>query len=172
MCLCSRAALRTPAAATSCIVKSHRELPGQKIDATVENDLIFLRGTVKDLTSAQRAVAIASSLGKPVNLLYVNVPPPDAQILLKVRFASVDRSLSTQLGLNLFSTGATNTLGSVTTQQFSPPTLSSSGSSSSTGGVTSNGVTATLTNALNLFFFRPDLNLGATIQALEQKGSA
>jgi len=147
-----------------------RELPGQKIDATVENDLIFLRGTVKDLTSAQRAVAIASSLGKPVNLLYVNVPPPEPQILLKVRFASVDRSLSTQLGLNLFSTGATNTIGSVTTQQFSPPSLSSSGSSSSTGGVTSNGVTATLTNALNLFFFRPDLNLGATIQALEQKG--
>ncbi|HEY7391312.1 MAG TPA: type II and III secretion system protein, partial [Bryobacteraceae bacterium] len=30
--------------------------------------------------------------------------------------------------------------------------------------------TATLSNALNLFLFRPDLNLGATIQALETKG--
>lgn len=98
-----------------------------------------------------------------------NLPPPDAQILLKVRFASVDRSLSTQLGINLFSTGATNTIGSITTQQFSPPTLSNSGSSS-TGGVSSKGVTATLSNALNLFFFRPDLNLGATIQALETAG--
>ena len=146
-----------------------RELPGQKIDATVENDLIFLRGTAKDLTSAQRAVAIASSLGKPVNLLYVNVPPPDAQILLKVRFASVDRSLSKQLGINIFSTDTGHAIGGLTTQQFSPPVLSSSGTS--TGGVSSgNGVTATLSNALNLFFFRPELNLGATIQALEEKG--
>ena len=30
--------------------------------------------------------------------------------------------------------------------------------------------TATISNALNLFFFRPDLNLGATIKALETQG--
>lgn len=151
-----------------------KELPGQRINVSVENNLIFLRGTVKDLTSADRAIAIAGALGKPVDLLYVNVPPAEPQILLKVRFASVDRSLSKELGINLFSTGATRTVGSVTTQQFSPPTLSSSGStgssSSSGGAVSNNGVTATLTNALNLFFFRPDLNLGATIQALEARG--
>lgn len=139
------------------------ELPGQKIQASIENDLIFLRGTAKDLTSANRAVEIASTMGKPVNLLYVNVPPPEAQILLKVRFASVDRSRSRQLGLNIFSTGATNTVGSVSTQQFSPPSFNSI-----TRPQTS--VTATLSNALNLFFFRPDLNLGATIQALEVQG--
>jgi pilus assembly protein CpaC len=151
----------------------NRELPGQKIDVSVENDLIFLRGTVNDLTSADRAMAIASAVGKPVNLLYVNVPPPETQILLKVRFASVDRSLSTQLGLNLFSTGAAGgTLGTVSTQQFSPPVVGNSGSNSTAGGITSNGNTVTLSNALNLFFFRPDLNLGATIQALEAKGLA
>ena len=147
-----------------------RELPGQKIDVSVENDLIFLRGTARDLTSADRAMAIASAMGKPVNLLYVTVPAPESQILLKVRFASVDRSLLRNLGINIFSTGATNTIGSVTTQQFSPPTLSTSSSSSSSGGIGSNGVTATFTNFLNLFFFRPDLNLGATIAALESKG--
>jgi pilus assembly protein CpaC len=147
-----------------------RELPGQKIDVSVENDLIFLRGTARNLTSANRAMAIASAMGKPVDLLYVDVPAPEAQILLKVRFASVDRSLLRQLGMNLFSTGATNTIGSVTTQQFSAPALSTSGTSSSTGGVGSNGVTATISNFLNLFFFRPDLNLGATIEALQQRG--
>ena len=31
-----------------------------------------------------RATAIASSVGKVVNLLYVDVPPTDTQILLKV----------------------------------------------------------------------------------------
>lgn len=149
-----------------------KELPGQKINISVDNNLIFLRGTVKDLGSARRAMDIASAIGKPVDLLYVDVPPPAPQILLKVRFASVDRSRSRQLGMNLFSTGAARTIGSVTTQQFSPPMLSSgpSGGSSGSGGVTSNGVTATLTNALDLFFFRPDLNLGATIQALETRG--
>lgn len=148
-----------------------RELPGQKVDVNVENDLVFLRGTVKDTTSADRAVAIASAVGKPVNLLYVNVPPPETQILLKVRFASVDRTRSNQLGINIFSTGATNTIGGITTQQFSPPTISTSTTGSISGGVSGrNGVTATLSDALNLFFFRPDLNLGATIEALEQKG--
>ena len=145
------------------------ELPGQKIEPSLENDLIFLRGTVKDLTSADRAMTIASSMGKAVNLLYVDVPPPDAQILLKVKFASVDRSLALSLGANLFSTGATNTIGQVGTGQVSPPSLGSGGSG---GGALSgkNGVSATVSNLMNLFFFRPDLNLGATIQALESKG--
>jgi pilus assembly protein CpaC len=147
----------------------NRELPGQKIDFDIQNDLIFLRGSAKDLTSADRALAIAGAIGKPVNLLYVDVPPPEAQILLKVKFASVDRSLSTDLGMNLFSTGATNTIGRITTQQFSPPTLSSGASSSGGTGVGSNGATATFSDFLNLFFFRPDLNLGATIKALEQR---
>jgi pilus assembly protein CpaC len=148
-----------------------KELPGQKIEPSVENDLIFLRGTAKDLTSAERAIAIASSMGKPVNLLYVDVPAPDAQILLRVKFASVDRSLLTQWGLNIFSTGITNTIGSVSTGQFSQPTLSTGGNSTSSGAISSgNGTSATVSNFLNLFFFRPDLNIGATIQALETKG--
>jgi len=140
-----------------------RELPEQDVNLSFENETVFLRGTVKDITSADRAISIASTLGKTVNLLYVDVPPAEPQILLKVKFASVDRSASTQLGLNIFSTGAAKTVGSVGTGQFSPPSLAPIQSGSST-------VSATLADALNLFFFRPDLNLGATIQALEVKG--
>lgn len=149
----------------------NRELPGQEISVDVQDNMVFLRGKVKDLTSAERAVSIASAMGKPVNLLYVDVPSPEAQILLKVRFASVDRSLSNQLGINIFSTGAGNTIGRTTTGQFQPPTLSSGqGGGSGGGGISgNNGVTATLSDALNLFIFRPDLNLGATIKALEAK---
>ena len=138
------------------------ELPDQAVRVTTENGLIFLRGTVKDLTSSDRAVQIASTSGKVVNLLYVNVPSAEPQILLKVKFASVDRSLTKQLGLNLFSTGATNTLGTVGTGQYAGPTVSLP--SSTTPAV------ATISNALNLFFFRPDLNLGATIEALVTQG--
>jgi len=139
------------------------ELPGQNIRLTLEDDTFFLRGRVKDLTSAERAYSIASTLGKAVNLLYVDVPQPEAQILLKVKFASVDRNISTQLGVNLFSTGAANNIGSVSTGQFNPPTIPKVDS-----GV--NAATATLSDALNVFLFRPDLNLGATIKLLESRG--
>src|SRR6202035_4328101 len=135
------------------------ELPGQTLHLNFENGTIFLRGTVKDLNSSDRAVQIASTAGKVVNLLYVNVPAAEPQILLKVRFASLDRTLTNQLGMNLFSTGATNSIGSVTTQQFSPPSLTGS-----------NPTTVTLSSLLNLFIFRPDINLGATIEALQTQG--
>jgi pilus assembly protein CpaC len=139
-----------------------RELPGQSVNLSCENDTVFLRGTVKDVTSADRAVSIASTLGKTVNLLYVDVPPPEAQVLLRVKFASVDRSTSTQLGLNILSTGAANTIGSATTEQYSAPGFSPLQSTTA--------LTTTISDALNLFFFRSDLNLGATIKALEVKG--
>jgi pilus assembly protein CpaC len=141
-----------------------RELPGQDVELSFENDTVFLRGRVKDLVSADRAVSIASTLGKTVNLLYVDVPPPEAQILLKVRFATIDRSASLQLGLNLVSTGAGNTIGGISTQQFSGTQIVST-----PGATGASAAAATLSDALNLFLFRPDLNLMATIQALQQK---
>jgi pilus assembly protein CpaC len=138
------------------------EFPGQTLRVSAENGLVFLRGTVKDLDAAARAAQIAATTGsKVVNLLYVDVPPAEPQILLKVRFASYDRTLARQLGINLFSLGAANSIGSVTTQQFSPPSI--------TGipGTSASPTSATVSNLLNLFIFRPDLNLGATIEALE-----
>jgi pilus assembly protein CpaC len=141
-----------------------KELPGQSVDVSEDNGYIFLRGTVNNLINAQRAVEIAATAGKPVDLLRVKVGAPEAQILVKIKFASVDRSTSLQLGANIFSLGATNTLGSVSTQQYSPPLVS--GSSGSSGGIPGKFGVATISNALNLFLFRPDLNLGATIEAL------
>ncbi len=87
-------------------------------------------------------------------------PPTDGQILLKVKFANVDRAASIELGVNLLSTGAGNTPGMVTTGQFAPPTLT----------VDSKGAsTFSLSDALNIFLFRADLNLAATIRALQTK---
>jgi pilus assembly protein CpaC len=140
-----------------------REFPGQDIKIAVQNESVFVHGTVKDLTTADRAMAMAASLGKPVNLLNVNVPPTETQILLRVKFADVDRLATQDLGLNLFSTGATNTIGSVTTGAYSPPTLTTSPGSPTQ---------VTYTDLLNIFLFRPDLNLGATIKALEARNVA
>lgn len=137
-----------------------REMPGQDIKVSFENDTAFVHGTAKDLTSVDRAVAIATTLGKTVNLLHVNVPPTESQVLLKVRFADVDRAAIQDLGLNLLSTGATNTIGRVTTGQYTPPVITANPGTPTT---------ITYTDLLNIFLFRPDLNLGATIKALESR---
>jgi pilus assembly protein CpaC len=134
------------------------ELPGQTLKVTSDNGIIFLRGTVKNLNNSNRAEKIAGTGGKVVNLLSVEVPPADPQILLKVRFESVDRTKETQLGINLFSSGFGNVIGATTTGQFSPPGLTPAA-----------GAPPSITNQLNLFAFLPGLNVGATLQALEER---
>lgn len=140
-----------------------REMGSQPVELSMQGESVFLRGAVDDLAAAERAEAIAATLGKPVNLLNVKVPDGEPQILLKVRFADVERSASNELGMNLFSTGATNTVGSVTTGQFNPPRFTGD-----IGGANASA-SVTLGDALNLFLFRPDLDLGATIKALAAK---
>ncbi len=136
-----------------------REMPDQDITLDVEGEVVFLRGTAADLVTAERAVAMASTLGKVVNLLRVTVPPVEAQVLLKVRFANVDRAASKELGVNLLSTGALNTEGGITTGQFSPPRVE----------VEPDRTSFSVTDALNIFLFRRDIDLGATIRALQSR---
>src|ERR1700730_5996390 len=82
-----------------------RDFPEDEINITFENDTVFVRGTVKDVIAADRVMAIASSLApNSISLLRLNVPPVESQILLKVRFANVDRGASTALGVS-FATG-------------------------------------------------------------------
>jgi pilus assembly protein CpaC len=152
------------------------ELPGQDVRLSYGNGSIFMRGTVKDLTSSTRAVEIASTAGKVVNLLNVDVPPSEPQILLKVRFASVDRTRARSLGINLFDLGLGNVIGGITTGEFSPPTIAGGSSSGSSGGggqggFSSTGGSATFSGSqLNFLAFFPGLGAGADIQALETKG--
>ena len=138
----------------------YSQFPGQHIVVSGSNGTVFLSGTVDNLDESNRVQEIAATAGKVVNLLYVKVPPSKPQILLKVRFASLDLTRERQLGLNLYSLGATNSIGGITTGQFSPPSVTFSGSQA----------TANVSNGLNLSIFRPDLNLGATIQALQTLG--
>lgn len=130
-----------------------REFPDEDISLTFDNDTPFVRGVVKDVVAAQRVIAIASTLGKPVNLLRVDVPPAEAQIMVKVRFANVDRSASSSLGASIAS-GA-----------FNQSTAIGVGSPLSVDGTK----TLTLGDAVNFFLFRKDLNLAATLKALESK---
>ena len=139
--------------------------PEEQISVQSDGAHLIVTGTVSDpkIVDDIGKMATAYSSGV-VNSLTV-APVHEQQILLEVKFAEVDRTKLQQLGFNIFSTGATHTIGSVSTQQFSPPTLSS-GSGSTSGTVTS---TVALSDLLNIFAFRPDLNLGTTIRDLESK---
>jgi pilus assembly protein CpaC len=140
------------------------ELPDEPLKVSFENGAIFLRGTVKDLNSSNRAAKIAATGGKVVNLLNVTVPASEPQILLKVRFISVDRSKETQLGINLYSTGFGNTVGGISTGQYAAPTVTLP---SATGAAM-----ATVSDGLNISAFYPGMNLGATIKAMQTKVGA
>lgn len=136
--------------------------PGQTIGIRAEEGKVILSGVVSDKDMADNVAKMALSYSKDViNSIVVNTPH-GKQIMLKVRFAEVDRSKLQAFGINIFSNGATNTIGTTSTQQFSPPTLSGQ-----TGASASS--TFSVSDLMNIFLFRPDLNLGVTIKDLEQK---
>ena len=140
--------------------------PGEQISVQSDGAHLLLTGTVSEAKIADDVGKMASQYsGGVVNSLMV-APSHEQQVLLEVKFAEVDRTKLQQFGVNIFSTGATNTIGSVSTQQFSPPSLATTGTSASGTVATSS---ANVTDLLNIFAFRPDINLGVTIRDLESK---
>jgi pilus assembly protein CpaC len=134
---------------------------GQNVSLTAQDGLFFLNGTANDLSSADRAFDIASSLGKVVNLLRVTTPAGQPQILLKVRFADIDRSISDQFAFNLFGGSATKGIGGTSTGQY--------GGNPSLSGIGTSQPAYTFSNLLNIFYFRPDINIGAILQDLASR---
>ena len=145
-----------------------RAYPNQKIDVQVDGARLILSGNVSAPGVAEELAKLAAPYGQVVNSLTVPVSH-DRQVLLEVKFAEVDRTKLEQLGFNIISTGAANTPGDISTQQFGPPAIN--GQLTSAIGTPLQGFTSSLnvTNLLNIFLFRPDLNLGATIQDLQQR---
>lgn len=77
-------------------------LPGVQIQASSVNGAIALRGRVPSLRAAEQAVQIAKPFGADVlNFLEVS---GGQQVLLKVRFAEISRTASTNLGFRGFAT--------------------------------------------------------------------
>jgi pilus assembly protein CpaC len=137
-------------------------LPDTSVEFSGNPETLVLTGKVGNIDQSKRAEAIASTYAKKVvNLLQT---PEPRQILLQVKFASVDRTALAQWGFNLFSRNTT-TIGGTSTQQFQPPLFSQLQFQNQE--LTNSNIN--LSNLLNLFIFRPDLNLGATIQALQQQ---
>jgi len=162
--------------------------PTERVQATQAGSAVVLKGTASSPAVADQIAALVKTQSPEVlNLLLVqNMAAADSAVLLQVRFAEVDRSAIQQLGLNIFSTGGGNTIGSMTTQQFGDLNTSAgavpanvqrgrdpAGNSVIAGGIGNplQGSPAVfgLADLANIFLFRPDINVGVTIKALEQR---
>ena len=149
--------------------------PDEQITVTPSLSAIVLSGHVSTEDVAKRAGQIAEAYSKNVVNVLTFGPVGAQEVLLEVKFAEVDRNAVVQLGANFFAPGLGNTTGTLTTGQFGSFGISTNSASTTTaGGTTTTATTVTpptisVNNALNMFLFRSDLNLGVVIQALQQK---
>ncbi len=145
-----------------------QSFPSSGVEVQGQEDKVMLSGVVASPAIAEQMLKMATNFSKEVvNGLQIAQAPRLRQVMLKVRFAEADRGKLTAFGINLFSTGATNTIGTTSTQQFGPTTLNTQQQTS--GGILNQLTQFNLSDLLNVFLFRPDINLGATIKALQEK---
>jgi len=143
--------------------------PNEQITVTPSRNAIVLSGHVTNEDISKHAAALASAYSKNVVNVLSFGPVGAEEVLLEVKFAEVDRTALTNFGINMFSTGAGNTIGTTTTGQFGGI---STGGITQTVSPTGSGTTTpnfTVSNLLNMFFFNPQVKLGAVIEALQQK---
>lgn len=142
-----------------------KALPSSNIDFNWNGETIVLTGAAANPDESKRAQALASTRAKNVvNLITVPPPAEPRQIMLQVKFASIDRAALNEIGFNFFSTNGT-TIGALGTQQFQGPRFSQL----QLQNLKLSSTSVNFADLLNLFVFRPDLNLGATIRALQEQ---
>ncbi len=162
--------LRVDVDITAAAEEMKKIFPDEQIDVSASRSAIVLSGHVTTEDVEKHAGMVAAAYSKNVINVLSFGPVGAQEVLLEVKFAEVDRTAVTQLGVNLFSPGTGNTIGTSTTGQFGGFQVSRG--AQTTGTTTTGSSTDTNINfsqALNLFLFRSDINLGAIVQALQQK---
>ena len=159
--------LRVDVDVSACAEEEHRVFPDEQISVTPSRAAIVLSGHVTTEDVAKRAGELAAAYSKNVVNVLTFGPVGAQEVLLEVKFAEVDRSALTQLGANVFSTGAANLVGTSTTGQYGG--FSTQSISQTQGQNTPFPVTQTISNVLNMFLFQPNIHLGAVIEALQTK---
>ncbi|MGC2210976.1 MAG: type II and III secretion system protein family protein [Candidatus Korobacteraceae bacterium] len=148
--------------------------PNETVEIEPEEGRVVVTGKVSSKAVEDDMLRIASSYSKNVVDSTTLEVRREKQVMMKVRFIEVDRTKLQQFGINILSTGASGTIGSTTTGQFAPPTLQGS----TLSGVIGQSLTGAnqgafqTTSLMNIFLYRPDLNLGAMITDLEEKNIA
>jgi pilus assembly protein CpaC len=138
-------------------------LPNDNIKVEAQQDRISLSGIVLSDASAEAAAKLAGLYTKDVVNSLVVRQAHIGQVKLKVQIIEIDRSKLDEFGINLFSQGKTS--GAVQTGQFPSVTTTTSATSSSTA----TAPVLSITSPLNLLLYNSGLNIGLTLQDLQDK---
>jgi pilus assembly protein CpaC len=140
--------------------KIHEVFPSEDVHIETSRDVVMLSGKISSAQVADKILEVVKNTTPKVTSLMQVPPTPSGQILLQVRFAEVNRSKINQLGFNFISVPGAKNIGTTSTQQFAPPQLVNQ-----QNGISNIG----LSDLLNIFIYRPDINLAATIKALQEQ---
>ena len=153
--------------------KIHEVFPNENVHIDTSKDVVIITGKISSSVVADKILEVVKGAAPKVTSMMEVPPPLTGEILLQVRFAEVDRSAVTQLGVNILSTGLGKTIGATTTGQFggtSPFSLNDSFPVKAGGSnPVESTIQQTVNNALNVFLFNPDIHLGVVIQALQSQ---
>ncbi len=169
--------LRVDVDITAAAEEIHRIFPEEEISVSPSRSAIVLAGHVTTEDVSKHAGAIASAYSKNVVNVLTFGPVGAQEVLLEVKFAEVDRSATTQLGINLFMPGLGNTValsqtgqfGSLTVHNTAQTTTTNPANGTTTTTTTTTPPTVTISDFLNLFITRTDVNIGAVIKDLQEK---
>ena len=134
--------------------------PDEEIEVSATGNTLVLSGEVSNSQVAEKAMTLASQSGAEVmdNL----VVPDRGQILLKVRFAEVNRSAMKDLGFNI--------MRAVPGAPFSSDIGAITPSGTFTGTPPEEGPQGSLSDAVNFFLFHEGSSVSAFVQALQSRG--
>jgi pilus assembly protein CpaC len=155
--------------------EERRVFPDEQITVSPSRSAIVLSGHVSTEDVSKRAGMIAEAYSKNVVNVLTFGPVGAQEVLLEVKFAEVDRSAVTQLGINVFAPGLGHTIALSQTGQFGSLTVHDTAQTTTTNGATTTTTTTAtppvvnVSDFLNFFVTRTDVNIGAVIKALQQK---
>ncbi len=147
------------------VKKAIAEATGGAVAVSGNVETVVLSGKADSVEAAKKAEALASTFGKKVvNLVQTPPPAEPRQVMLEVKFAAIDRIALQEIGFNYLSRNP-KMLGALSTQQYSTPRFSQLQFQNQEFA----NSTINFADLLNLFVFRPDLNIGATVRALQSR---
>jgi pilus assembly protein CpaC len=160
--------------------KIHDVFPNEPVQVEASKDVVMLSGRISSAAVADKILEVVKNATPKVTSLMEVPAIPTGEILLEVKFAEVDRTLVSEFGVNILGIPGGKNIFATGTEQFSPPALQGNlqapgtqGTTTTTTGNTSttstNATSFALSDLMNIFLYRPDLNLGATIRALQEK---
>lgn len=140
--------------------KIHEVFPTENVHIDTSKDVVILTGNASSVAVADKILEVVKGVTPKVTSMMQVPAVPTGEIMLQVRFAEVDRTALTQFGINILGLPGGKNVGSISTQQYGAPQLLNQNN-----GTTQFG----LSDLMNIFLVRPDINLAVTIKALEEK---